>query len=170
MRRFLLPACAVVALFAAVQAQPTIPQAPIAKKVPKVTEIHGDKLVDDYYWLRQKKDPEVIKHLEAENAYTEAVMKPTRPLQEKLYQEFLARIQQTDVTAPVKDGGHWYYTRTVEGKQYPIHCRKPGSLDGEEQILLDLNELAKGHKFYSVNVRTVSDDGHLLAYTDDITG
>src|SRR5262249_34692230 len=84
--------------------------------------------------------------------------------------EFLSRIQQTDVTAPVKDGGYWYYTRTVEGKQYPIHCRKAGSLDAEEQILLDLNELAKDHKFYSVNVRTVSDDGNLMAFTDDITG
>src|SRR5262245_1521052 len=170
MRRFFLPACALVAVFASVQAQPTAPQAPIAKKVPKVTELHGDKLVDDYYWLREKKDPEVIKHLEAENAYTAAVMKPTEPLQEKLYKEFLSHIQQTDLTVPTFLNGYWYYTRTEEGLQYPIHCRKKGSLDDKEEVLLDLNEMAKGHKFYSVSARQVSDDNNLLVYTDDTTG
>src|SRR5205823_4745951 len=127
-------------------------------------------LVDDYYWLRQKKDAAVLKHLEAENAYTDAVMKPTLPLQERLYKEFLSKIQQTDLSVPVRIGQYWYYTRTEEGKQYPIHCRKPGGLDAKEQVILDLNELAKGHKFYSVNVRVVSDDGNLLAYSSDITG
>src|SRR2546421_3724193 len=138
MRRYLLPAVFGVCLlfFALVQAQPEGAQPPVAKKVAKVTEIHGEKLVDYYYWLREKKDPEVIKHLEAENAYTEAVMKPTAALQERLYKEFLGRIQQTDRTVPVRRGNYWYYTRTEEGKQYPIHCRKPGSQGAEEQVIL----------------------------------
>ena len=159
-----------LSLVALVQAQPGGTNPPVAKKVAKLTELHGETLVDDYYWLRQKKDPEVIKYLEAENAYTAAVMKPTEPLQEKLYKEFLGRIKQTDLSVPVREGNYWYYTRTEEGKQYPIHCRKKGSLDGKEEILLDVNELAKGHKFYNVAARVVSDDGNLLAYSSDTTG
>ena len=153
-----------------VQAQPSGLTPPTAKRVPKATEIHGDKLVDHYYWLREKKDPDVINHLKAENAYAEAFMKPTLGLQERLYNEFLSRIQQTDLSVPVRIGKHYYYTRTEEGKQYPIHCRKADSKEAAEEVLLDLNELAKGHPFYSVSVRQVSDDGNLLAYTADITG
>ncbi len=165
-----LTCLSLVSLAALAVAQVAPPLPPRAKQVAKVTDIHGDKLVDHYYWLRQKKDPEVIKHLEAENAYTEAVMKPTAALQETLYREFLGRIQQTDLSVPVRIDDHWYYTRTIDGKQYPIHCRKQGSLDAPEQVLLDLNELAKGHAFYSVAVRKVSDDGNLLAYTSDTKG
>jgi oligopeptidase B len=170
MRRFFFSLLSCLAVVTLAYSQPAGLKPPVAKKVPKVTEIHGDKLVDNYYWIREKKDPEVLKYLEAENAYTEAVMKPTKPLQERLYKEFLGRIQQTDTTVPVRIGNHWYYTRTEEGKQYPIHCRKTGNLDAKEEILLDVNELAKGHKFYKVNVHTVSDDGNLLAYTVDTTG
>jgi oligopeptidase B len=170
MRRYLLPGLTCLFLLSSLHAQPTGPQPPVAKQVPKVTEIHGDKLIDNYYWLRQKKDPEVLKHLEAENAYTEAVMKPTLPLEDRLYKEFLARIDQTDTTVPVRIGKHWYYTRTEEGKQYPIHCRKEGNLDAKEQVILDVNELARGHKFCKVNVHVVSDDGNLLAYTIDNVG
>jgi oligopeptidase B len=153
-----------------VAAQSPAPAPPVAKRVSKVTEIHGEKLIDDYYWLREKTSPEVVAHLEAENAYAEAMMKPTAPLQEKLYQEFLGRIQQTDLSVPVRDRGFWYYTRTEKGKQYPIHCRKAGNLDAAEQVLLDVNQLAQGHKFMSVADRTISDDGNLLAYTVDTTG
>jgi oligopeptidase B len=173
MRRLLrlgLTCLGFVALVTLSQAQSGGLKPPLAKKAAKLTELHGQTLVDDYYWLRQKKDPEVIKYLEAENAYTEAVMKPTMPLQEKLYKEFLDRIQQTDLSVPVRIRNYWYYTRTEKGKQYPIHCRKPGTLDADEQIMLDVNELAKGHKFYNVAARVVSDDGNLLAYSDDITG
>jgi oligopeptidase B len=173
MRRHLrlgLTCLSFVALVALVQAQPNGLKPPVAKKVAKLTELHGETLIDNYYWLREKKDPEVIKYLEAENAYTDAVMKPTVPLQEKLYKEFLDRIQQTDLSVPVRIDKYWYYTRTEKGKQYPIHCRKPGSLDADEQIMLDVNELAKGHKFFNVAARVVSDDGNLLAYSDDITG
>jgi oligopeptidase B len=173
MRRSLLPFAILLTglgLFSLVRAQPAAPKPPVAKKIAKVTEIHGETLVDNYYWLRQKKEPEVIQYLEAENAYTDAVMKPTVPLQERLYKEFLSRIQQTDATVPVKIGEYRYYTRTEEGKQYPIHCRKAGSEGAKEQVILDVNELAKGHKFFNVTVREVSDDGNLLAYTSDNTG
>jgi oligopeptidase B len=158
------------ALVALVQAQPGGPRPPVAKKVAKLTELHGDTLVDNYYWLRQKQDPEVIKYLETENAYTDQVMKPTVPLQEKLYKEFLDRIQQTDLSVPVRIDNYWYYSRTQEGKQYPVHCRKQGSLDGKEQIILDVNELAREHKFFNVGAHVVSDDGNLLAFSSDITG
>src|SRR3984893_2361913 len=145
-------------------------QPPPTEKKPKITEINGDRLVDNYFWLREKTNPAVIAHLEAENAYAAAVMKPTEPLQEKLYNEILSHIKQTDVNVPYRWGDSFYYTRTVEGKQYPIFCRKHGQLDAPEEILLDLNELAKNQKFMSVGSFVPSDDGTLLAYSTDNTG
>lgn len=147
-----------------------LPAPPVAKKEPKITEINGRKLVDNYYWLRDKKNPDVRAYLEAENAYTDAVMKPTEPLQKKLYDEMLGRVKETDVEVPYKDGGYFYYSRTEAGKQYPIRCRKKGSLDAPEEVLLDVNELAKGQAFMSLAAFDVSDDGNLLAYTTDNTG
>src|SRR5437016_8121462 len=123
---------------------------PVTEKKPKITEINGDRLVDNYFWLREKTSPAVIAHLEAENAYTAAVMKPTEALQDKLYTEILSHIKQTDTNVPYRWGNFFYYSRTEEGKQYPIFCRKHGSLDASEEILLDLNELAKGQKFMAV--------------------
>ncbi len=148
----------------------SLPAPPAAKRVPKVTEINGHKLVDNYSWLRDKKNPEVKAYLEAENAYTDAVMKPTEALQKKLYDEMLSRIKETDVEVPYKQGGYFYYIRTEAGKQYPIHCRKKGSMDAPEEVLLDVNELAKGQAFMSLGGFDVSDDGNLLAYTTDNTG
>jgi len=148
----------------------SLPAPPVAKKAPKTTEINGQKLVDNYYWLRDKQNPEVKAYLEAENAYTDAVMKPTEGLQKKLYDEMLSRIKETDVEVPYKDGGYFYYSRTEAGKQYQIHCRKKGSLDAPEEVLLDVNALAKGQKFMSLGAYDVSDDGNLLAYTTDNTG
>src|SRR2546423_4238591 len=145
---------------------------PVTEKKPKVTEINGDKLVDNYFWLREKTNPAVIAHLEAENAYTDSVMKPTAALQEKLYNEILSHIKQTDNTVPYRWGDYFYYTRTVEGQQYPIFCRK-SALNGAsapEQVLLDLNEMAKGQKFMSVGSFAPSDDGNLLAFSTDNTG
>jgi oligopeptidase B len=142
----------------------------VAKKVPKITEINGRKLVDNYYWLRDKKNPEVKAYLEAENAYTDAVMKPTEPLQQKLYSELLSRIKETDVEVPYREGGYLNYSRTEAGKQYQIRCRKEGSLDAPEEVVLDVNELAKGQVFMSLGAFAVSDDGNLLAYTTDNTG
>lgn len=143
---------------------------PMAEKKTKTINIHGEQLVDDYFWLREKTNPAVLAHLQAEDAYTEEVMKPTAALQEKLYKEMLSHIKQTDTNVPYRWGNYFYYTRTEEGKQYPIFCRKRGSLDAPEEIVLDQNELAKGHKFMSVGMFVPSDDGNLLAYSTDNTG
>jgi oligopeptidase B len=145
-------------------------QPPVTEKKPKVTEINGDRLTDNYFWLREKANPAVIAHLEAENAYAAAVMKPTEALQDKLYNEILSHIKQTDNSVPYRWGDYFYYTRTIEGKQYPIFCRRPGNLNAPEQILLDLNEMAKGQKFMSVGSFAPSDDGNLLAFSTDNTG
>ena len=145
-------------------------QPPVTEKKPKITEINGDRLVDNYFWLREKSNPAVISHLEAENAYTEATMKPTGPLQAKLYNEILSHIKQTDENVPYRWGDYFYYTRTKEGLQYPIFCRKHQTLAAPEQIILDVNELAKGQKFMSVGSFAPSDEGDLLAYSTDNTG
>ena len=142
----------------------------MANKKPKTTDIHGDRLQDDYFWLRDRSNPEVRAYLEAENKYADEVMKDTLSLQEKLYQEMLGRIKQTDLTVPYPMRGYFYYSRTETGKQYPIYCRKKGSLEALEQVLLDLNEMAKGERFMAVGDWDVSDDGTLLAYTTDTTG
>src|SRR5882757_9727823 len=164
----LILACAYA--LAADDASSSLPAPPVAKKVPKTTEINGRTLVDNYYWLRDKKNPEVAAYLEAENAYPDAVMKPTEALQKKLYDEMLGRIKETDVEVPYKEGGYFYYVRTEAGKQYAIRCRKKGSMDAPEEIVLDVNELSKGQKFMSLGAYDVSDDGNLLAYTTDNTG
>ena len=148
----------------------SLPSPPIAKKIPKVTEINGQKMVDNYYWLRDKQNPDVRAYLEAENAYTDAVMKPTEPLQKRLYDEMLGRIKETDVEVPYKEGGYFYYVRTEAGKQYGIRCRKKGSMDAAEEVVLDINELAQRQKFMSLGAFVVSDDGNWLAYTTDNTG
>jgi oligopeptidase B len=143
---------------------------PVVAKKPHTTKIHGDTLTDDYYWFREKSNPDVMAHLEAENAYTAAMMKGTVGLQDRLYQEMLGHIKQTDVNVPYRLGDYYYYSRTEEGKQYPIQCRKKGSLDAPEEVTLDLNELSSGQKFLALGSYRVSDDGNLLAYTTDTTG
>ena len=143
---------------------------PMAEKKSKTTDIHGEQLLDDYFWLREKNNPAVLAHLKAEDAYAEQVMKPTAALQEKLYKEMLSHIKQTDTNVPYRWGNYFYYTRTEEGKQYPIFCRKKGSVDAPEEIVIDQNELAKGQKFMSVGLFVPSDDGNLLAYSTDNTG
>ena len=143
---------------------------PMAEKKSKTTNIHGEQLLDDYFWLREKTNPAVLAHLQAEDAYAEQVMKPTAALQEKLYKEMLSHIKQTDTNVPYRWGNYFYYTRTEEGKQYPIYCRKRGSLDAPEEIVIDQNELAKGQKFMSIGLFVPSDDGNLLAYSTDNTG
>ncbi|RPJ64413.1 MAG: S9 family peptidase, partial [Acidobacteria bacterium] len=143
---------------------------PVAAKRPKDVTLHGDRRIDDYFWLREKSNPEVAAYLEAENAYSNDVLKPTEPLREKLYKEMLGRIKQTDLSVPYKEGEYFYYSRTEEGKQYPIHCRKKGDLQSTEQVTVDVNELAKGQKFTALGAYTVSDDGNLLAYSVDLTG
>ena len=146
------------------------PAPPVAKKVPKTSEVNGRTLVDNYFWLRDKKNPEVKAYLEAENAYTEAVMKSTEGFQKRLYDEMLGRVKETDVDVPYREGDFFYYTRTEAGKQYQIRCRKKGSLDAPEEVVLDINEMAKGQVFMAVAAYAVSSDGNLLAYSTDNTG
>ena len=150
---------------AAAEAQP-----PAAKKVPKVDTVHGQARTDDYFWIREKANPEVAAYLQAENAYTDAVMKPTEGLQSALYKEMLGHIKETDLSVPYREGGYLYYSRTEEGKQYPIYCRKRGGLDAREEVTVDLNQLAKGLPFMALGAYTVTDDGNLLAYSTDSTG
>jgi oligopeptidase B len=126
--------------------------------------------VDNYFWMRDRADPDVIPYLEAENRYTEEVMGPTATLRETLYSEILGRIQETDVTVPVKRDDYFYYTRTEEGKAYSIQCRKHGSLDASEEILLDSNALAEGQKYFRLGNFAVSPDHRLLAYSTDLEG
>jgi oligopeptidase B len=147
-----------------------LPSPPVAKKIPHVTEINGHKLTDNYFWMREKSNPEVRAYLEAENAYNDSVMKPTEPFQKKLYDEMLSRVKETDVEVPYKEGDFFYYIRTEAGKQYPIRCRKKISADANEEVLLDVNELAKGQAFMTVQAFAVSTDGNLLAYSYDNTG
>jgi len=144
--------------------------APMATKKSVVNVIHGDARQDDYGWLREKENPDVVAYLEKENAYAEEFLAPTKPLQGTLYEEMLGRIKETDLSVPYRNGDYFYYSRTEEGKQYSIYCRKKGSLDAPEEITLDLNALAEGHEFMGLGAYTVSDDGNFLAYSLDSTG
>jgi oligopeptidase B len=149
--------------------------APIARREPTPTTRHGHTLDDDYRWMRDKDSAEVIEYLEAENAYTSAQMKGTEELQEKLYREMLSHIKETDESVPFRDRGWFYYTRTVEGSQYPIHCRREAVSETydaaqPEQVILDVNQLAEGQAFMAVGGMSVSPDGDKLAYSTDNTG
>ena len=146
------------------------PTPPAAPRKPYSFPLHGDTIDDPYHWLKDKKSPETIAFLEAENAYMEAMTKPTKGLQETLYKEYLSRIKQTDLSVPTRDRGYWYYSKSIEGKQYSVHCRKKGSLDAPEEVTLDVNALAEGQKFMSARPAGVSDDGTKLAFVSDTTG
>ena len=146
------------------------PPPPVAKSMHTENHINGGKLVDDYHWLRDKSNPEVAQYLQSENAYADGVMKPTAALQQKLYDEMVSHIKETDVNVPYKDGGYFYYSRWEKGQQYPIFARKKGNLEAAEEITLDQNELAKGQPFMSLGTYDPSDDGNLLAYSTDNTG
>lgn len=146
------------------------PEAPVARREAVATELHGDRRVDDYAWLRNKESAEVIGHLNAENAYTDAVLASTLGLQEKLYREMLGRILQTDLSVPYRLRGYRYFTRTIEGKQYVMHFRQRDVEGAGEELLLDLNALAEGHSFLGIDAFEVSDNNELLAYSTDTTG
>jgi len=145
-------------------------QPPLACRHPVEHVLHGDHRIDPYAWLREKQNPEVLAYLHTENAYTDAILRPTESFQEKLYQEMLGRILQTDLSVPYRLRGYLYFTRTEEGKQYAIHCRRLDAENSPEEVLLDLNTLAEGHSFLGLGVFAVSDDNHLLAYSLDTTG
>jgi oligopeptidase B len=143
---------------------------PVAKRVDHREVRHGATVIDNYFWLRDKSNAEVIDYLKSENAYTDALTEGLKPFQDALYKEMLGRIKQTDLSVPSRRGHYFYYSRTEEGKQYPIQCRKKGSMDAPEEVMLDGNELAKGHTFLGLGGLVVSDDETLLAYTTDTTG
>jgi oligopeptidase B len=146
------------------------PEPPFAPQRRRILEAHGDRRADPYYWLREKENPEVIRYLEAENSYADAVMAPTLPLQERLYGEIVGRVQETDTSAPTLYKGWWTYTRTVEGLDYEIYCRRHVTMEAREEILLDGNELAKGHDYFDLGFVERSPDEKLLAYAVDIDG
>jgi oligopeptidase B len=145
-------------------------ETPVAPRVPHRVVVHRETLEDDYFWLRDKDDPKVTAHLAAENTHAEAALAGTGALQERLYKEMLARIKETDLSVPYRKGRYWYYARTEEGKQYPILARKLGALTSVEDIVLDLNVLAREHSYFAMDAFAVSDDGDFLAYSVDTTG
>jgi oligopeptidase B len=146
------------------------PAAPVARPMPHQLEAHGHVRVDDYYWLRERDDPEVLAYLAAENAYTEAVMGPTKAFEDRLYDEIIGRIKQEDLSVPYLQDGYYYYVRFEEGKEYPLHCRRRGSPDADEELMLDVNRVAEGHDFCMVAPPAVSADGDVLAYAVDTVG
>lgn len=173
----LIPYCLITAVLVltavgSAAGQTQAPATPVARKVAKVDTLHGEVRVDPYFWLRddRRTAPEVISYLQAENRYAEAGMGHTEALQKKLYEEMVGRIKQTDLSVPELVDGFWYYTRTVKGQQYPIFCRRRGSLKAPEQVLLDENALAGPRPYSRVGLRQVSPDGNILAYSWDTTG
>ena len=178
MFRSVLAALLMVAMYASAQdmsnpssssAKPVV-QPPKAQKIHTEKTLNGKTLVDDYAWMRERSNPEVKAFLEAENAYAEYVMQPTEARQKKLYDEIVSHIKETDDSVPFLQDGYYYYTRTLKGKQYFELCRKKGSLEAPEQVILDLNKMAEGEKFMSVGAWAVSDDGNWMAYSTDNVG
>ncbi|MBC7923620.1 MAG: S9 family peptidase, partial [Ferruginibacter sp.] len=165
---FVLPACNQSARTN--QETPATMKAPLAKKAAKKISLHGQEWTDDYFWLRDKKNPDVVAHLEAENAFTGATLKHTEDFQKKLYQEMRGRIKEEDTSVPTREGGYYYYTRTEKDRQYRIHCRKKGSLDAPEEVILDENALAEGTKYFRLGNFETSPDQQLLAYSTDKEG
>jgi oligopeptidase B len=174
-QRVFLGAVCVLALACSTPEAPEVrnevsPMPPEADKRPVELQLHGDVRVDNYYWLRERDDSEVIAYLEAENEYTEAVMAPAADLQGQLYDEIVGRIKQDDDSVPYKKGDYLYYHRFEEGGEYPVYCRKRGSLEGEEEIMLDASRLAEGHEFFTMWGFKVSPDAETLAYAVDTVG
>jgi oligopeptidase B len=175
---FLLPFAAALAVACATPAPPaaqpapslTAARPPIAAVVPFRLETHGDVRVDDYYWLKERSDPRVIAYLEAENAYTGAMMKHTAGLQETLYAEITGRLKQDDASVPVRRDGYWYYTRFESGKEYPLYCRRKGTMEAAEEVMIDGNALAEGHGYFAVMGWSVSSGNDILAYATDTVG
>ncbi|WP_266202671.1 S9 family peptidase [Pontibacter kalidii] len=151
----------------ATAAEPSAPQPPVAKKEPKELTTHGHTRIDNYYWLNDREDQEVIDYLNAENAYTQKMLGHTEQLQQQLYDEIVGRIKQTDASVPYKDNGYWYFVRYEEGKEYPIYARKQGSMEAKEQVMLNANERAEGKSYYAAAGLSVSPNNQLLAFGED---
>lgn len=159
---------AIMAMFmAACNQKVNLPDAPVAQKIPKELKIHDDTRVDNYYWLNQREDSTVINYLTAENDYCDAVMKHTEEFQTKLFDEMVARIKKTDESVPAKSNGYYYYSRTEGDAEYPLYCRKEGELNANEQIMLNVPEMAKGFSYYNIGSYSVSENNKILAYSED---
>ncbi|HET7230160.1 MAG TPA: S9 family peptidase [Longimicrobium sp.] len=154
------------------QAADTAPRPPVARMVPRADTTLGDVRIDPYFWLRddRRQDTAVINYLNAENRYTESMLAHTSALQERLFQEMKGRIKETDLSVPERVGEYWYYSRTEAGKQYPIYARKRGTLSAPEEVVLDVNQLAEGKRYFSLGSQLVSPDGRLLAFSTDTSG
>ncbi len=142
-------------------------KAPTAKKIPKELTLHNHSRTDNYFWLNERENPEVISYLEAENEYTKNILQHTEAFQEKIFDEIVGRIKQTDMSVPYLLNGYFYYTRYEEGKEYPIYCRKNGSLDNTEEIMLNVNEMAEGYSYFNVGSWEVSSNNKLIAFSVD---
>jgi oligopeptidase B len=163
----------VALLVTVLSARPAIAQSlqpPVAEVKPVRFEEHGHVRVDNYHWLRERENSKVLDYLKAENAYTDAVMADTKPLEEKLYRETIARIKQDDSSVPYLDNGYEYYTRFEEGKQYPLYCRRLPQDGAAEAVMIDVNELAEGHSFCSVSGARVNRQNELAAFAIDTVG
>ena len=147
-----------------------LPPEPTAPRRSHTVTAHGDSWPDPWFWLREQDDPATLEYLKAENAYTDAFLEPLKSLQDTLYDEIRGRIKEDDNTVPEKEGDYYYYVRYEEGGQYPIYCRKHGSEDGDEEILLDVNALAEGHEYTRVGTFENSPDHQLIAYGVDHDG
>jgi len=145
-------------------------QPPHAAKLAHQIEIHGDTIVDDYFWLRDRDNPQVMEYLKAENEYTAQVLEPHAELRESLFQELKARVKEDDLSVPVKKDDYYYYSRVAAGKQYAIHCRKLGDLNSPEEIILDENQLAEGKPYFQLGTFSISPNHQLLAYAEDTDG
>ena len=163
-------AMVVLAAVLAVSCAQPAPKPPVAKQVPHPIEAHGDVRVDEYYWLRERSEPEVLAYLEAENAYTDTMLAGTATLRDELFQELKSRVQPDDSTVPALSRGYYYFERFDEGLEYPIYCRRSGSPDAADEVILDVNQVAEGHDFCSVRGVEVSPDSKLMAWALDTVG
>ena len=143
------------------------PKPPVAEKIKKELTIHGDTRIDNYYWIRERENTKVIDYLNAENAYTDSIMAHTKDFQKNLFDEIVGRIKKDDSSVPYKRNGYFYYTRYEKGGEYPIYCRKKENMDTDEEIMLNVNEMAKGYSYYQVRGLRVSEVNNILAYSVD---
>ncbi len=163
----LIPAATMIILLYSCQQNQEIMKPPVARKIAKELSIHDDTRIDNYYWMKDRENPEVLEYLKAENAYTDAMLKHTVQFQDKLYNEIVGRIKQTDMSVPYKLNGYFYYSRYEEGQEYPVYCRKKENLEAAEEIMLNANEMAKGHDFFSLSGLNVSPDNKMISYGVD---